>query len=147
MSAMGEERSLASARLNRYGFTMAVVTARLTEMIEAEIALVDDEPIRARIRALLLEPQEIECRWDYWVWDKEKFQETYPCWAVLADTWPSGKRIGIVFCEHGFGPLSPWGLIRIDEEKPSMGQDSGWFRTFREAAADVLDIPVERVMA
>jgi hypothetical protein len=51
-----------------------------------------------------------------------------------------------VYCEHGFGPLAPWGLIFLDEETPSTGQEFCWFPTFRKSATDLLNIRPERLM-
>jgi hypothetical protein len=49
--------------------------------------------------------------------------------------------VGIVYCEQGFGPRCPWGLIWQDEDLPNMGPDSSWFSSLAEAAADALDMP------
>ena len=64
-------------------------------------------------------------------WDYGSAGQEYACWTVLDD-----GVDGIVYCEHGFGPRCPWGLVLTSGEanRPmSMGMDSGWYSTFLEA--------------
>jgi hypothetical protein len=111
---------------------MAISEDQITHLLKAEMAAISDADLRERVAALLVKPTLLECAWDLGA-----PRETYPCWNVAQDT-VSG--VGIVYCEAGFGPRNPWGLIWFGDPVPSMGQDSGWFRTFREAAADVIDV-------
>ena len=39
-------------------------------------------------------------------------------------------RVEIAYCEFGFGPKYPWGLVSSSAEHPNMGIDSDWFQTF-----------------
>jgi hypothetical protein len=51
------------------------------------------------------------------------------------------------YCEEGFGPECPWGLVSSGEDE-SMGMDSGWFPTFMEAYFDSFactTLPIWRV--
>ena len=107
---------------------------RLQQLLEAEMAAIRNVDLQARVKALLIEPVLMRCAWNYGIPD-----EIYPCWKVVGE--PAVQRIGIAYCDQGFGPACPWGLIWLNETVPSMGQDSGWFSTFREAAADLLDVP------
>jgi len=109
---------------------MSVDPARLRKLLEDEIQCISEANLRTRVRSILVEPTLMKCGWDY-----GQAEETYPCWKVVEQ-----QRVGIVYREHGFGPSSPWGLIWLRERVPSMGQDSGWFPTFREAAADLLNV-------
>jgi hypothetical protein len=54
----------------------------------------------------------------------------YPCW--FQDAQSGGE---IAYCEYGFGPRCPWGLVSsADEERHrSMGMGSGWYTTFLDA--------------
>jgi hypothetical protein len=64
-------------------------------------------------------------------WDYGKPGQQYPCWTVLDDF--ANSEIGIAFCEEGFGPACPWGLIfknDDDGQSASMGMDSGWYPRF-----------------
>jgi hypothetical protein len=115
---------------------MPVDAELLKSLIERELAHVSDERVLAHIRSLLVEPKCVHLDWDY-----GQPGERYPCWEVL--------NAHIVYCESGFGPRCPWGLVLLGgEELPSMGMDSGWFPTFMEAYFDsfpVTDLPIWRV--
>ena len=76
----------------------------------------------------------MRCAWDY-----GEPNETYPCWMVVGE--PNVQNVGVIYCDHGFGPRKPWGLVWLKETTPSMGMDSGWFSTVREAVADILELP------
>jgi hypothetical protein len=109
----------------------------LISLLDAEIAAISDPVLRRQVQAARIVPIPLRCVWEYGEW-ADKSNVTYDCWKVLA---PPG-RVGIVFCDEGFGPRCPWGLIWQDEDNPSMGSDSGWFSTLAEAAADALDRPL-----
>jgi len=79
-------------------------------------------------------------------WDYGVPGQTYPCWSVLNHI---ESNTGIAFCEFGFGPRSPWGLVMLSgAEHMSLGMDAGWFETFLEAYFDsraITDLPIWRV--
>jgi len=52
------------------------------------------------------------------------------CWTVLEHQ-PSGT--GIAYCEEGFGPDFPWGLVFLSGPHMSMGMDSAWFASLEDA--------------
>jgi hypothetical protein len=57
----------------------------------------------------------------------------YLCWTILND---KKSNTGIVYCESGFGPRAPWGLVWLgdaENERMLMGMDSQWFSTFLDA--------------
>src|SRR6267154_2221046 len=54
---------------------------------------------------MLIEPYVLLRYWDY----GEPGQQ-YPCWMVLRDDHSGGE---VAYCEYGFGPRCPWGLITI----------------------------------
>ena len=112
---------------------MAITREQLIRELEGETAAVADFKLRGNVQAILIEPVLMSCAWDYGVPG-----ETYPCWKVAEN---QKRGVGIVRCDQGFGPRAPWGLVWLREPIPAMGQDSGWFSTFREAAADILDLP------
>jgi hypothetical protein len=107
---------------------MQINAKRLSELIEQELANVSDTRIVWHIRGLLVSPK-IELR----DWDYGSPGQQYPCWIVLSDAENSNTAIG--YCEYGFGPRCPWGLLYCgdDPKHQSMGMDTGWFPTFLEA--------------
>lgn len=118
---------------------MPITPLILKRLIAEELETVADERVRAHVRGLLVEPEPILRGWDY-----GKPGAQYVCWAVLNH---DRSDTGIVYCEEGFGPKSPWGLVTLSG-KDSMGMDSSWLRTFLDAYFESMasaDLPVWRV--
>jgi hypothetical protein len=118
---------------------MMVDAESLKLLIEAELARVYDARVVSHIRAMLREPHAIMRSWDYGPPGQQ-----YLCWMVLNDT-ITGAEVG--YCEDGFGPECPWGLVSSGEDK-SMGMDSGWFPDFIDAYFDSFactTLPIWRV--
>lgn len=120
---------------------MNITATKITELVEAELSSMRDQRVKEHIRSLLVAPEPVMRNWDYGADD-----EAYPCWAVLNHV-PSNT--GIAYCEYGFGPRTPWGLVRLEgTENMSMGMDSGWFGRFLEAYFDSMastELPIWRV--
>jgi hypothetical protein len=86
------------------------VTARVLETaIEGELAGVSDSRVVQHIRGMLVAPHVVLRNWDY----GEPGQQ-YPCWFVLQDAQSSGE---IAYCEYGFGPRCPWGLVSSADDE------------------------------
>jgi len=106
---------------------MAMDADMLKALIEQELRQLSDTRVIAHARGLLIEPKVVLRGWDYGApW-------RYPCWDVLHHDESSSA---IAYCESGFGPRCPWGLVGMESAGPgnmSMGMDSGWFPTFLEA--------------
>jgi hypothetical protein len=121
---------------------MPVSAEVLKSLIESELATVSDARVTAHVRRALVEPHVVLCNWDY----GEPGQQ-HPCWIVLKDAHSGGE---IAYCEDGFGPRSPWGLITSVDGDRSMGMDSGWFTTFLDAFFDstaCCELPIWRVFS
>jgi hypothetical protein len=109
-------------------FEMAIDADILKTLIAQELEHVSDTRVVNYIRRLFIEPKAVLRNWDY-----GKPGEQYPCWTVLRD---DDSNTGICYCETGFGPRSPWGLVWLgsDSDKHmSIGMDCGWFGTFMDA--------------
>ncbi|HXC54867.1 MAG TPA: hypothetical protein VNU97_06205 [Rhizomicrobium sp.] len=104
---------------------MPVDAAMLKSLIAQALPRVSDARILANIRELLVEPAPILRDWDY----GEK-GEQFVCWTVLEHP---ASNTGIAYCESGFGPRCPWGLVFLTGDYISIGQDSGWFENFLDA--------------
>jgi hypothetical protein len=102
---------------------MAINIKILRVLVKGELARMADARVARQIRSLLIAPKPVLRDWDY----GEKGQQ-YVCWIVLED---HASKTGIAYCESGFGPKAPWGLIFL--EGSSMGMDSAWFTTFLQA--------------
>ena len=66
-----------------------------------------DARVMNHIRSLLVEPRPVLGDWEY----GHKGQQ-YVCWIVLED---HASKTGIAYCENGFGPTAPWGLIFLED--------------------------------
>jgi hypothetical protein len=117
---------------------MALTAATIQALIEAEISSLQDSRVVSHIRSLLVEPTEILREWDY-----GESGQTFPCWLVLSHL---QSNTGIAYCEFGFGPKNPWGLVFLSGG--SLGMDCGWFASFADAYFDSMastDLPIWRV--
>jgi hypothetical protein len=66
-------------------------------------------------------------------WDYGAPGTVYRCWIVLEHP---ASGTGIAYCEQGFGPSCPWGLLWISGEHLSMGMDSGWYDSLEDAVRE-----------
>ncbi|NPV19702.1 hypothetical protein [Bradyrhizobium aeschynomenes] len=109
---------------------MAISPGRLESLITEELAALSDKRVLSHIRGMLVAPHMLLREWDY-----GQPGQQYPCWFVLSDP-QSGAEIA--YCEHGFGPRCPWGLVSSADqpEYRHMGMDSGWFTSFLDAFFD-----------
>jgi hypothetical protein len=73
-------------------------------------------------------------------WDYGEVGQQYFCWIVLEEAL---GEYGIAYCNEGFGPKNPWGLVSL-EENSSMGMDSQWYPTFIQAYIErtAAEIPI-----
>ncbi|MDI1313739.1 hypothetical protein [Prosthecobacter sp.] len=120
---------------------MALTATTIQALIEAEIPSLQDLRVVSHIRSLLVEPTEVLLEWEYG--DEENPDPTFPGWLVLSHP---QSNTGIAYCEFGFGPKTPWGLISLSNL--SMGMDCGWFSYFLDAYFDstaATDLPIWRV--
>jgi hypothetical protein len=103
------------------------ITAKfLIARIEEELATLNDRRVIAQIRGLMVAPA-LQMR----AWDYGAAGDAHLCWLVLAQ---KSQNTGIAYCESGFGPRTPWGLLSLEgTEHMSMGMDSGWFDGFLDA--------------
>jgi hypothetical protein len=120
---------------------VAITGTQISTLIEAELSSITESRIASHIRSLLVRPKPVMRAWDYGYEG-----EAYPCWSVLSHT-PSNT--GIAYCESGFGPNSPWGLVFLSgAERMSIGMDSAWFKHFLQAYFDCKassELPIWRV--
>jgi hypothetical protein len=99
----------------------------VTRLLEEQISRITQPDLLALITRLRVPPRREIRPWDY-----GKVDEAYPCWIVLEH--PESDT-GIAFCEQGFGPRCPWGLLSLTRH-PNIGMDSGWFVTLEDAVRE-----------
>ncbi len=97
----------------------------VTKIVENQLDKTADRVLVGKIRTLLVTPYRIDRDWDY-----GDPGTVYPCWTVLEHR-PSNT--GIAYCEQGFGPSFPWGLVWLSGEHMNIGMDSSWYETLEYA--------------
>lgn len=120
---------------------MAITPSQLTALVDAELGLINDSRILTHVRGQHIEPQAVTGAWHYGIQG-----QTYPCWIVAK----TSSDTAIAYCEYGFGPTRPWGLIFLGDasDMVGIGMDCAWFPTFFEAWCDSFgctDLPIWRV--
>jgi hypothetical protein len=99
----------------------------IDRLFEKEVARITQPDLLELIKRLRVPTRCEERPWDYGNED-----EAYPCWIVLDH--PESNTC-IAYCEHGFGPRCPWGLLWITKHL-NIGMDSGWFVTLEDAVRE-----------
>jgi hypothetical protein len=100
-------------------------------LVDAEISTFSDPSCLARLKRGLVEPY-VELRpWDYGDPD-----DALPCWIFYVD---HARDLAVAYCESGFGPRAPWGLLWLRAGPKNMGMDSGWFSRLEDLARDELE--------
>lgn len=97
----------------------------IAKHVDDELATILDPEVVAAIRRLLVDPYPVEREWDY----GHPF-EKHVCWTVLEHL-PSNT--GIAYCEGGFGPTHPWGLVCLAGDHLNIGMDASWFAKLEDA--------------
>lgn len=98
----------------------------ISSVVAAELERIADPLVREGLEAILVIPWQRQLEWEYGAPG-----EAYPGWMVAEDR---ETDTGIAWCDKGFGPENPWGLVFLSHA--SMGMDSGWFAGLEEAFCD-----------
>lgn len=102
--------------------------ATVSQLVEEQIALIEQPELAEAIRSSLVLPRLENREWDY-----GEEGQTYPCWIVVEH---KESNTGIAYCEQGFGPSSPWGLLFLEGSRRNMGMDAAWFRFLGDAVQE-----------
>ena len=97
-------------------------------LLDRGLAAIHDAALAGLVRELRVTPDPVERDWDY----GEPGQK-YVCWTILEHR-PSGT--GVAYCEEGFGPSHPWGLVFLDGPHMSIGMDSAWYASLEDAVRE-----------
>jgi hypothetical protein len=102
-----------------------VTLSEVDALVRSELGRVEDPSLRRRIEGLLVEPYPVLRDWDY-----GRKDERYTCWTVLEHR---RSNTGLAYCEFGFGPRCPWGLVSLSGEHMNIGMDCAWYTTLEDA--------------
>jgi hypothetical protein len=109
---------------------MPSTEANVNNLVATEISRISQAELVNRIRELL-----VEVRCEHREWDYGEAGKTYPCWIVAEHP---DSNTAIAYCEQGFGPSYPWGLLSIQGQHMSIGMDCSWFVSLEQAFRDSL---------
>jgi|SRR5882672_7303057 len=104
---------------------MGLSAQTVDALVEREVGRIAQADLASLIGSLRV-PTRCELR----PWDYGEPEEAYPCWIVLEHP---ASNTAIAYCEEGFGPRDPWGLLFIKGPHSSIGMDSGWFASLEDA--------------
>jgi hypothetical protein len=107
-----------------------VTAAEVEQLVDHELSRISDRALQNRIAELRVPAYAVMREWDYGPHDL-----VYPCWTVIEDP---RANVGIAYCEAGFGPQDPWGLVFLSGPHMSIGMDSAWFDSLEEAVRQSL---------
>jgi hypothetical protein len=106
-------------------------SSSIAAIVTEQLSRIHDPNLAATLQPLLVEPAPILRDWDYGAPG-----EQFVCWSVIEHP---ASNTGIAYCEQGFGPTSPWGLVFLSGSHMSIGMDSAWYCSlegaFRESMA------------
>ena len=97
----------------------------ISTLIETEISKICQLELIEAVSRNRIEPRVEDRDWDYGEPD-----QTFPCWIVLED---KSRNVAVAFCDQGFGPAYPWGLLFVSGPDMSMGTDASWFLSLEDA--------------
>jgi len=103
----------------------------IPRLVAEQLALVRRPERRRALESLLVEPREEWREWDY-----GEPGEGFAYW-VVGEALEQG--IVLAYCEHGFGPQFPWGILFVDApgqvspEPHTLGMDAQWNWYLEEA--------------
>jgi len=94
-------------------------------LVAEQLSLIQDALCLSALRGLLVDPYPVLRDWDY-----GEAGQQFVCWTVMEHR---SSNTGIAYCDEGFGPSDPWGLVFLSGTHTSIGMDSGWYRTLEDA--------------
>jgi hypothetical protein len=105
---------------------MSTNAIAVADLVRSELARVTDPTVVTLLAKYGVTPR-MELRpWNY-------AERELPCWIVFEHP---ASNTAVAYCEEGFGPKKPWGLLWLSGEHLFMGDDSRWFVTLLDAVRD-----------
>ena len=95
----------------------------IKRLVSEEVSRITDMDRREALKAILVEP-DLQLR--DWLYGQEL--QKYPCWVI--GRVPTEPTV-LVYCEYGFGPSYPWGILHAEDR--SLGMDAQWHLTLDDA--------------
>ena len=96
---------------------METTTLHIKAIVQDQMMQIKDPLVKSALEKILIEPSRHIREWDYGT-NGEEFE----CWTIAVD---HSTDTSFIYCEYGFGPEFPWGLV--SSSVLYFGMDSGWF--------------------
>lgn len=106
----------------------ALSASAVTRLVEQQLASIRDPAVLNLVQSLRVEPYPVERDWAYGTPG-----QTYSCWTVLEHP-PSNT--GVAYCDSGFGPTNPWGLVFLGGPNMNMGMSDAWLDSLEGAVRE-----------
>ena len=104
----------------------AMLTSKdVAALVSRELERIADQALLTRLQELLVTPYPVEREWDYGTPG-----ERFTCWTVLEH---ASSNTAIAYCDRGFGPSYPWGLVFLSGPHMGIGMDALWHLTLESA--------------
>lgn len=123
----GQWRELGCTATLAY-FPEMLTADQVSYLVREELDNITDPALLKRIHELLVAPYPVERDWDY-----GRAGEKFTCWTMLEH---SPSNTAIAYCQEGFGPSDPWGLVFLSGEHMGIGMDGAWFSTLESAVRE-----------
>lgn len=107
---------------------MTLNAEKVSFLAERELQRISQPELVSLIQQLRVEP-----RCELREWDYGELGEAYPCWIVLEH---KDSNTGVAYCEQGFGPATPWGILFLSGPHMSIGADFSWFVSLEDAVRE-----------
>lgn len=98
---------------------------KVQQRVDEQVARIADPKVVESLKKFLVAP-----RCEMRDWDYGEPGEQFPCWIVFEH---ATSNACIAYCEQGFGPVMPWGILLLRGNNRSMGMDCNWSETLEEA--------------
>ena len=105
---------------------MDTTVLQIKEIVHGQMMQIHDSLVKSELEKLMIEPNLHLRKWDY-----GSNGEVFNCWTIAVD---ESTDTSIIYCEYGFGPQCPWGLVSSSELY--FGMDSGWFTSLVDCFLD-----------
>ena len=95
----------------------------ITALVESELARFRFNDVKEAFEKTLTAPERQEREWEY-----GPGGTSFECWVVarVSHEW------GIAYCQFGYGPSSPWGVVNLHDQT-YFGPDSCWYARLEDA--------------
>jgi len=102
-----------------------MTTEEFEVLMSSEISKVNQTEMLELIKSIKGQVRSETRIWNYGIENQE-----FTCWVAFEHL---ATKTSIVYCNKGFGPNYPWGLLSTNTPNNDMGIDSQWYISLEDA--------------